>query len=337
MLSSNQKTFLFSQLDQTLPRQSRIHQLPSGRIPSFFIKREDELSGSIPGSKLRKYLSLLPFLDRSEISHLGIVGGPNSNNIVGLLQILRERGIEPWLFLRQPADASLKGNALLIDLLAPAAEKKVLIPRDQWDNVLPIARETFSKLTPNPSFVYILPEGALAPECLVGSLTLADDILRNESDSQQFFSRLYVDSGSGASAMGLLLGLALFDANCDQREVIITLIAGNEAEFRANLDSQIAVVKTWLPDFVPTLPRIRFLEPTTAPHFGSVNATTLQACKSIAAQEGILMDPIYSVKHFLAASADMESAPIENGLALFINNSNPLGLLGFQDQLAAQA
>jgi 1-aminocyclopropane-1-carboxylate deaminase/D-cysteine desulfhydrase-like pyridoxal-dependent ACC family enzyme len=50
-----------------LPRQSRIHSLRSFSRGRCYIKRDDELGFGISGTKVRKYLSLLPAILRESI------------------------------------------------------------------------------------------------------------------------------------------------------------------------------------------------------------------------------------------------------------------------------
>jgi len=84
-----------SQIDYTLLRDTRIHPLPSRVLGRrAWILREDELSAGVTGSKLRKFASLLPQLESQETQVAGMIGGPNSNNLVGLAQMLKERKIQ---------------------------------------------------------------------------------------------------------------------------------------------------------------------------------------------------------------------------------------------------
>ncbi len=117
--------------------RSRVHRL-NGFPGQCFVKREDELSFGITGSKIRKYLSLIPSLKRFE--EVVLIGGASSNNIVGLSQLLIEEGIQPVLFLcgHKPEQAS--GNLLISQLLVDP-EHIHWYGRDSWPIINQLAED----------------------------------------------------------------------------------------------------------------------------------------------------------------------------------------------------
>lgn len=105
------------------PLQSRIHPLRSFHFPATqcFIKRDDELGFGVSGSKIRKYRTLIPFLYRSNIKEVILIGSVQSNHILSCVQLLIEKGITPTLFLRGDPKRPLQGNALLTSLFVPSS------------------------------------------------------------------------------------------------------------------------------------------------------------------------------------------------------------------------
>ena len=330
MLEDQIQQWLKQNVDRSIARPTRTHALPSDPEGSLFVKREDELSSGISGSKLRKYASLIPFLKDQGIERVAIVGGPNSNNVVGLLQTLREAKIRPYLFLREAADPKKRGNALFLDMLAPAGSIHS-VARSDWENVESQAAAFLAK-SKTPS--YLIPEGALCPESLPGCITLAQDLLRNET-SGPFFENIYMDSGTGMNAIGLLLGLALLDPKRKERRIHITLIAGDEEQFAKNLKQFKKSLLPCLEIEKIELPNFDFLHPPISKKFGSTNTSLIQACRQIAKEEGLLMDPTYSVKHYMAMKQH-RSKESPRGNSLFVFNGSALGLSGFQEQLEGQ-
>ena len=51
---------------------------------------------------------------------------------------------------------------------------------------------------------YIVPEGSFCKEAIVGASTLALDILKNEKELGIEFDHVFVDSGTGMTAMSLI-------------------------------------------------------------------------------------------------------------------------------------
>ncbi|MBK1877018.1 hypothetical protein [Pelagicoccus mobilis] len=318
-----------SKIDYSLVKSTRSYVLCKSQESEIWIKREDELSAGVAGSKLRKYSSLVPYFKEKGIKVVGLIGGPNSNNLVGLSQLLKENDIQPIAFIREAADKTLRGNSLLLDMLLSEKEK-ISISRDAWDSASSIAEKHLSK-SGLPFF--LLPEGAFVPEALPGGLTLAESVLDNEIQNGVFFDRIYIDCGTGLTAIALILGLEFLAPQiAKSRTLVVTLIAGNEATFKEKLTQTRKTLN--MGSQISTEPSctIEFRRPALSPKFGSISKSLIKSCREIARNHGLLMDPTYSVKHFQSMIEDSQSLT-EKSRCLFIFNGSPLGLMGFQSLL----
>lgn len=322
-------------LDSELNRHSRIHPLlrylPQQTGAPIYIKREDELSAGVVGSKLRKYLSILPYLQRHQYTDAILIGSAHSNNVMGLSQLLIERGINVHVLIKQPGNNKPSGNYLFLKMLTPA-EQIHLVPTQNWSQVEHQARQLADQLNSKGRSVFVVPEGGDCREALPGILTLADDLLENERSAEKQFPEIWIDSGTGVSAIGLLLGLRLREKR--KRRLHITLIAGSESEFIARYHRFEHWCEELLKRPIPGAKfDLQFHAPATAPSFGSVNKTLLAETGIIAREMGILMDPVYSVKHLYTVKHEMLITPPQQP-QLVIYSGGPLGLSGFQHSLA---
>lgn len=322
--------------DPSLPHNSRSHPLtaylPQAPEAPCYIKREDELSAGIVGSKLRKYLSLLPALERDGVTHVILIGGAHSNNVMSLSQLLIERGIGVSACLRQPGSRELVGNHMLLKMLVDRRRIRYL-DHLEWPKAEQIAAQWAEEMRLQGEKTVVIAEGGDHPDVLPGILTLAADIRRNEAQAGISFQQIWSDAGTGITTIGLLLGLQLLGMS--DRQVQITLIAGDEEGFL----NRYRQYRQWLEMDLGTplsgdSPPIRFLIPATARSFGSVNTRLLNETIDIARQTGILMDPVYSAKHLYTVKCAMAEQP-PNGPQLILYNGGPLGLCGFQSALAA--
>ena len=182
---------------------TRIHRLGSLSTPlaKAWLKREDEAGFGISGSKKRKYASLLPYLRQEGIQTVGLIGGARSNHIVGLLQLLRERGFEIRLFLRESHAPARGGNAFLLGLLSRTEEIQ-WISKTDWPRVENLARTYLDERTDNS---YLVPEGGFCTPAIAGAATLLQDIERNEAAHDLSFDHIFVDAGTGFTACVLTL------------------------------------------------------------------------------------------------------------------------------------
>jgi len=314
---------------------SRIHPLKFIAKPhsTVYIKREDELGFGMSGTKLRKYESLMAHIKELSIQHAVLIGGAYSNNIVGLTQLLIERGITPHLLLRGDHPPYCKGNFLLTSLLVPTSQI-TWIPRADWDQVTSRAQALVQSF-PTGSAI-LIPEGACMVEALPGSLTLGEDIVRNEQAHHLGFEHIFIEAGTGLAAIGLMVGLAIHARN---PHIHIVLLALTQQEFLERLQE-------FYQQLLPTMKepivwerlveKLHFYTPTTAQSFGSTNHQVFETMIQVSRQDGILTDPVYTAKLLFMAKQIILTTSDVLGNILVIHGGGGLGMMGFQDQLAKQ-
>lgn len=308
---------------------SRTHALKTFNFPSTtsFVKRDDELGFGISGSKWRKYTSLIPYLTGHNYQEAVVIGGAYSNHVLGISQLLIENRIKPTLFLLGNPTIKLQGNLLLTSLLVPESQVH-WISRKNWPDVEALAQSYIE----NNDSIIVIPEGACMDAALPGALTLGIDILRNEQEDQQQFEHIFVDAGTGLSAIALILAFTWLN-----RETLIhvLLLADEEEQFLAKLRGFQSVFERFVGDQVDwaaILVRFKLHRPMIARSFGSVNTEIISYIKFLAREEGFFTDPIYSAKLFLEAKNIIRSQTL-TGNILMIHSGGALTLMGFQEKL----
>lgn len=310
------------------PTHSRIHPLHSFSSPScnVYVKREDELGFLSSGSKMRKYLSLVPYLKMNGYKEAVLIGGPYSNNILILSQLLLQNLITPTLFLQAPPPEKIEGNYLWTSL-CNSTKHIHWIGKEEWVDVETLANEYIRR---NPSKkIALIPEGASCRESLPGLVTLALDIIENEKKLPEPFSHVFIDSGTGMTALSLVLAFAYLEK---KTSIHIVQMAGNKQE----LEQKLLEYKQYFEEMIEgslsaSLPYI--YRPSTARSFGSWNQTILQEVKNVAQQEGILTDPIYSAKLIFESRKIIMEKKL-SGNILLIHSGGSFTLSGFQTQFA---
>jgi len=313
----------FNQCDY--PVHSRVHPLKT--FQNSYVKREDELGFGIAGSKIRKYRTLIPYFIQNGIDQVVVIGGANSNHVLSVTQLLIENGIKPHLFLRgnsQELFGTKKplGNLFFLQFFI---EPDMIhwVSRQDWPN----CREIAVKRHPG---VFILEEGGMAKEALPGALTLKLDIKRNEEKSGVIFKNIFIDSGTGFTAIALLLGNAFLKS---EAVVHVLLLADDEYMFLQKLKKchrefeEIFQVKCPYPD------RFFLHIPQNAKSFGSTNRKIFEEIEELAKHEGFLTDPVYSGKLFLESKNLIDEKSI-SGTSLIIHSGGALTLTGFHNKFA---
>jgi len=262
--------------------------------PDWYVFRDDELSFSISGSKVRKYSTLLPYLLDRDIKHVVVIGGSSSNNVCGLCQLVIENGMTPHIFTLEHR-GELQGNALLISLMIPE-ERNHIVPREKWDDVERIANEYAMTL----ESAIVIPEGANHPAAYDGAKTLAEDIARVCSPDHVF-----IDAGTGMQAKAVIDAGKKFLPNTHFH---VVLVAGSPFEAGSN---------------------VTFYKPSVGASFGSTPKAILQETKKIAQDEGFFVDPIYTAKLFYTAR---EQTKLE-GVKCIVHSGGGIGIFPYAEKL----
>ncbi|KTD22578.1 hypothetical protein [Legionella londiniensis] len=290
---------------------TRVHAL-NGFPPNCYVKRDDELSCGISGTKLRKYASLMPFLIQRRVKHLLVIAGSQSNNLLAAVQLARENGMKITAFLIKPWKEMYQGNYKFSRLFIED-ENIVWIERKNWAAVETIVSEYALNLKEN---YFILKEGASVAEAMPGAMTLGDDIIRNEKESGLCFHHIFIEAGTGFSAIALIKSLL---EKKHPAFIHVLLLADDEVLFDEKLLKWIKIKPKTVHCFYPE----------TAKAFGAVNRQIKNEIKRVAKEEGILLDPVYSAKLFYESRHKIIREHLQ-GNKLLIHSGGLLSLCGFE-------
>ncbi|MES2200554.1 MAG: pyridoxal-phosphate dependent enzyme [Chlamydiota bacterium] len=308
-----------SHISSSFNLHSRAHKMQK---VDLYVKRDDELSFSVSGSKLRKYASLLPILKKKNAT-VALVGSPYSNHILSLVQLLKQEGLSYQLFLEKPKTGPPQGNFFFLSLL--------LSPKDViWVEKAPNSlTESWTKAQEEilQNRFFWVPMGGCMKEGFFGALTLALDILTNEKELEEDFSRIFVDAGTGLTAAALILGLSYIQK---KSQITVVLLAGTKESFFEQLLFFKSILEEALQEHLPPINNYQVTFPATAKSFGSCNKKVFETITQVAREEGIFLDPLYTAKLYLTAK---ESIGEKSSSALWIHSGGALSLSGFQEPL----
>lgn len=302
--------------------KSRVHRLNTFDFPGVtsYVKRDDELSFGVSGSKLRKYSSLIPHLLEQNIEEAVLAGGSHSNHILSFSQLLREQGIKITLFFGGRRPPKPLGNLTLTSLIVPP-ESIHWVKNGEENNAAQKYAEERQKQNIR---AMPIPIGARMPEALPGALTLVYDLERNEQELGIQFDHIFIDSGTGTTATAAILGFALLGKSTHFH---VMQMASTEERFRQLIEQ----FRAELPPISSPL-RYSLYQPQTARSFGSVNASIWKTIAHIARHEGFFVDPTYNAKLFGEGRKILQKGNIQ-GNVLFIHSGGCFALSGFMEKL----
>ncbi len=295
-----------------IPLLSRSHPLYGfANSPCCYIKREDELSAGVSGSKCRKYGSLLPYLLLHQFQQVFLIGSTHSNNVLSAVQLLKENQIQCQAVLLKARDPNASGNFKLSRLFLEP-EHIHWIDREQWSDVENFTSQLAEQ---SPLKSYVLPEGGFVTPAITGAQTLADDIVLNEKELNLGLDNIFIDSATGLSALGWIQRLKQLNHPATR---YVILLADKPDYFQKKAREQFDLSSN---DY-------QILTPKNARAFGSVNRTVKDYIQTFAFKHGVLLDPIYSAKLFYEAEAYIKQHAL-TGNILCIHSGGLLSLPNF--------
>ena len=305
--------------------RSRIHRLRWFNRSDIWVKRDDELSFGVSGTRLRKLASTIPALKLKGIEEVVIIGESNSNNVLSAAQTLKENNIKITPFLLGPP-VQKQGNLKLLSLFVDDDEIN-WIPREQWDDIEIHVNKYVEKENEQGIKVFVLPEGGHHQLALPGSLSILLDILRNESESGITFEHIFIDSSSGMVAQSLIAGAAAINKKVQFHVVILS---GSFETFECGLNQIVQFTEDFLQDSIESEPDYKLYYPAITKFFGGAERTIFREIKNIAKNDGILTDPVYSARLFITAKQAIQDLSIDGNI-LLIHSGGTLALSGLMD------
>jgi len=276
---------------------------------NVYIKRDDETGLAMGGNKSRKLEFIMADALAQGAKSIVTWAGMQSNWCRQVAAAARHLGIQPFLivFRRPGLPAALDGNVLLDEILG-ADVTIVDIPKDapidrlkQVSQFIEPVSERARKEGKKP---YIAPIGGSLSEGSMkrplGAFGYVDAMLELAEQAEQkelSFDYVVCATSSGGTQAGLIAGKKLLSLGIrivgisvsDKREQIAAVVAKTTTETLREFTSG--------ESRRPTLPEeVIAFDTYVGAGYGLLNRQVVEAIVSVAEEEGILLDPVYTGK-----------------------------------------
>jgi len=268
------------------------------RLPGFYMKRDDQTGLAFGGNKTRKLEYIVADALDKRADVLITWAGVQSNWCRQTAAACKMYGIKPVLVLGKtdPRPVDIDGNLLLDEILG--ADVRLVEPdQDRMKIVEHIVQEEKSK----GHKPYVVAVGGSRSgydmEQPIGAMGYTQAFLEIYNDARQRKIKIkYIihPTGSGGTQAGLVVGAKAVDPNI---KVIGISVSGGKASIQKN----VAAISTDLAqtlglDFTVSPDEVVAFDDYVGEGYGKLTDETVEAIRTTAQKEGILLDPVYTGK-----------------------------------------
>lgn len=326
MLISHIPRLKLAQLPTPLYKLERLTEILGG--PTIYIKRDDLTGLGLGGNKIRKLEFLLADAKEKGADVVLTTGGIQSNHCMLTAMAARKVGMRAILVLRGKKPVTLMGNLVLSNLVSEI----IFVDHIDQKRVDEVMKQKAKEIEENGEKPYIIPVGGSVPLGALGYYAAFDEIIKQAESMDIKPTHIVFAWGSGGTHGGLVAAAV---EKCDVKIVGI------------NVDHKI------------TVPEIKHLTAKLATDvlalignnnevdsedikvmgeyvgeegYGSPSRAGMEAIKTLAQTEGIILDPVYSGKA-MAGLLDLVKQGFfsKNDQVIFLHTGGSGSIFAFPD------
>ncbi len=273
-------------LPTPLEEMPRLSKLLGG--PKIWIKRDDLTGLAFGGNKVRK-LEFEMADAVKEGADIIVAGGViQSNHALATTVAARKLGMKIVLLLRGEDPQEYTGNLLLDHIFG--AEIRFI--QAEWHESVEITRNVVEELKGKGYNPYVAPFSSP-----LGSVGYVNAVLELQEQAKRMTLKvncLVHAAGSGGTQAGLIVGSKALETGID----VIGIATESDGDWLLNTTTQIADECARLLDLDLTVTRddVKILYDYVGEGYGILDEKSKETIKLVARTEGILLDPVYTVK-----------------------------------------
>jgi len=317
-----------AQLPTPLQRLDRLSR-DLGR--NIWVKRDDLTHHSCSGNKIRKLEYLLAEAVNAGATHVITAGAVQSNHCRATAIAASSLGLQSELILRGAQPATSEGNLLLSELVGAHCH---FVDTETWRQLPDVFQLLETSLRGQSQTPYSIPIGGSNPLGVWGYARMMGELKQDLKDAGIEAAHVVSAVGSGGTYAGILAGIGIHELThrCSTTGI---LVSDDKAYFDEKVSSDLA---RWTAVYENSadLPSANFDDRFIAPGYGRANPEIFQLIHSLAKQEGLFLDPVYSGKAFFGMLQRMKEGLIEEDDVVFVHTGGLFGLMAQSDGLARE-
>ncbi|MFC2085122.1 1-aminocyclopropane-1-carboxylate deaminase/D-cysteine desulfhydrase [Bacteroidota bacterium] len=259
-----------------------------------FVMKRDDLSGvELSGNKIRKLEYLLRNAKRNKSKYVFTCGGSQSNHCRATSVASAGLGLNTKLFLWGNDSVYPDGNIFLNKLIGVETE---FLSKKEYKNVDELMNIEKERYENKGKKVYIIPTGGSNSLGIWGYISFIEE-LKNQVNLRSYHGILTA-VGSGGTAAGLLIGLALNQLNIKVYGVNVILKEVESREIIMKLVHD--CLKSYHIPAKVNPQNLIILDGFSEEGYKNISSDKLELIIDFYRKSGILLDPAYTGKAFFA-------------------------------------
>jgi D-cysteine desulfhydrase len=279
---------------------------------AIWVKRDDLMGLGGGGNKLRKLEFLLGQAQSEGCDTVIALGGVQSNFARLAAAACARSGLACELVLAQmvPRFDDLyrkNGNVLLDDLFG--ARLHIL---SNGDDPKQFAENRAAEITASGGRAFVATLGGSTPVGCLGYVDCAFEIAAQSADLDIAFDRIVIPNGSGGTHAGLAAGM-IMSGNDAARVRAYCVVSPQEFAISVTADKVNAVLELLSAGERVDSKDLTISDGQLGDGYGIPTTAMVDAVKTLARSEGLLLDPVYGGKAFAGLLSDIQDGNIAPG------------------------
>lgn len=294
----------------------------------FWVKRDDLTGVALSGNKVRKLEYLAAEALAQGATVLITCGGTQSNHARATAIVAARLGLKSHLILRGNASESREGNLFLDRLFA--ATITWVTPEEYAENDTVFARVVGEEEARGEK-PYRIPEGGSNALGTFGYIECYRELLAQIKDENIVPEFVYTAVGSGGTLAGLLAGWA--ETGFEGPKPVGINVCDNAAFFVQKITGILREINQLWGVSVPDKEAIEIVDGFVGDGYALSREHELESLVAFSRKEGIVLDPVYTVKAYRGCLAHRHQAHRERRPAIFLHTGGIFGLFAKKESL----
>ena len=318
----------FPKLDELLDKRVLLAQLPTPiqkleRLSEelgveLYVKRDDLTESVASGNKIRKLEYLLYDAREKGCDTLITCGGVQSNHCRATAAVAVRMGFACHLLLRGDKPEIPDGNYLIDRILGATVD---FYSREEFQRLPEIEQATVARLEKEGRHPYLIPMGGSNATGSLGYIRMVGEL----KNTEERFDAIYCALGSGGTYAGMMIGLKHHGISARLHGIAV---CDDVAYFEAEVKRILSEFDQW---YGVNLPEdafdMAFDDRFVGIGYALNTPEELTELIRIARLEGLILDPVYTLKTFLGMMQQIKEGVIPEGSkVLFIHTGGHYGI-----------